>query len=68
MRARDVVGRRIVRICQRRFLNRNTGRVEVELVWMKLEDGTVMSFTACESHVAPFVTCTALQAEEVPPC
>jgi hypothetical protein len=55
VRARDVVGRRIVGVGQERFYNRNTGRHEVALNWLKLEDGTVISFSAGETECSPFV-------------
>ena len=58
MRARDVIGRRIKRVRQSRFLNRNTGRVEISLDWLELDNGAVLSFSAAETDVAPYVAGT----------
>lgn len=55
MRARDVIGRRIVRVRQARFLNRNTGQQETELRWLELDNGAIVSFTAGETHAGPYV-------------
>ena len=55
MKARDVIGRRIVRIRQERFRNKNTGCLAISLCWIELDDGTLISFHAAESHVDPYV-------------
>jgi hypothetical protein len=40
VRSRDVVGRRIVAVQQERFWNQQTGRTDVNVVALVLDDGT----------------------------
>jgi hypothetical protein len=64
MKARDVVGKKIVGINQQRFYNRNTGRSEVGLDSIILDDGTTIIVGAAESHFEPFVWCDAVKTKK----
>lgn len=55
MRARDVVGKRIVAVRQQRFKPRRYGDVRTALCSLALDDGTVLSFQACEGDAEPYV-------------
>ena len=55
MRARDVVGKRIVEIRQMKFWDERTRSQRVHFAAMVLDDGTWIDFTANESEHDPYV-------------
>lgn len=57
-----MVGRRIVAVGQERFKNENTGRMEVAVQWIGLDNGAVISLTAAESHAEPYVHAVVRQS------
>jgi len=68
MKARDVIGRRIVAIGQERFTPReNESRQAISFNWISLDNGTVISFCAHESDDSPYVEATVTRKKnEVP--
>ncbi len=55
MKARGVVGKRIVRIDQTQFFNKNTGKMDVALGALVLEDGTRLIPLVIETEYEPVV-------------
>lgn len=59
MKARDIVGRRIVAIGQEQFKRRECqSDRETSFNWIKLDNETVISFCAHESDGGPYVAAT----------
>jgi len=64
MKARDVIGRRIVAIGQSRFKPRDNDKTQViSFDWIALDNGTVISFCAHESDGAPYTEATLIKKE-----
>ena len=61
MNANDVVGRKIVRVQQKRFWNDHTGSWAVQVDAFELDNGSVVTLHACESETEPFVECTVFK-------
>lgn len=65
MRARDVVGKKIVRVNQDRFCAREfTKEQAVALDSIELDNGMLLVFNARESVGQPYVTCDVLKLED----
>jgi hypothetical protein len=56
MKAKDVVGKRIVAIRQTRFFDKQCGTPAVELNAIELEGGALIILHAAESEFEPYVT------------
>lgn len=56
IRARDIIGRRIVAVKQQRFSNyEHLGEMGYSLDWLELDDGSAIYFSAVETEAEPFV-------------
>lgn len=63
VKTKDVVGRKIVRVEQQRFFNDHTKSWDVSVDALVLDNGTIISLTACESETEPFVTARLVKRE-----
>lgn len=60
MRARDIVGRRIVRVEQQRYDTR-CGEVQWQILWLELDNGTRVVLHPEETEYEPIVTATVVK-------
>lgn len=63
MNAKEVVGKKIVKVYQQKFWNTHVGAWDVSIDALELDNGTMISFTACESETEPFVTAQVVKAK-----
>lgn len=56
MKARKIIGKRIVRVYQNRFWNTNDNSVCVDLVALELDDGTLMQFSPFDTEDQPGIS------------
>jgi hypothetical protein len=61
MKARDVIGKRVVAIKQQRFYDQRSASWLNHLDWIKFDDGTVLSLLALETDVEPYVCPTIIK-------
>lgn len=63
MKARDVIGKRIVRIVHERWYNEHLKRHETDCIVLVLEDGTRIIAEAYETVEQPAVTMHAIRID-----
>lgn len=63
MKARDAVGKRIVKVNQQRFFNSNIGQMDCCVDSLELDDGTILILSAFDTESDIAVSIKAIKKE-----